>query len=191
MKHRLTIEFDNEADLRAYLDNTAPPADTDAADTDAADTKAAPTPDTAEEITADVDADGMPYDNEIHADPKSFTAAGNWRSKRGKSKEADQARADFKAGGGNVTPPEPETKAESGMPGMPGMPTGAAEVRADPVSYDQVYEKTSDMMARHVIDGAGVMALYKAIGMDDPSALNTNESYRSALYAKLCEIEAD
>lgn len=190
-KYKLEIEFEDEESLRAYLGGetraavTAPvETETKAAAAVETETKAAD-----DEITDEVDGDGMPYDPEIHASPKSFTSDGNWRAKRGKAEEAKEARAAFKAGGGNVTPPETETK--PAMPGMPGAAPAAAEEKAAPVTYETLLDKTVGMMERGKIDGDAVMALYGKIGVTDPSSLETNESQRAALYAELCAIEPE
>ena len=211
MKITLTYEFDNMADFQAYMDGigteraaeiTTDPIGNDSPlrrhtvaevpDTKAAaelpDTKAAAAelPDTkaaaAEpEITATVDSDGLPYDPEIHATPKSFTADGQWRSKRGKSKEAIDARAAFKASGGAVV-------SEAAPPVTRTMPMPAAAPA--PVTYDALYNKTVSMMDRGVIDYDGVVALYAKVGLTDPSVLETNETMRAELFKALTEIEA-
>lgn len=184
-KYKLEIEFDTEDDLRAYLGGETraaePAREPEAHSPSVAQTETKA--DDGDEITDDVDADGLPYDPEIHADPKSFTAKGTWRSKRGKSKEADEARAAFKAAGGAEAAPET-------TPAMPGMP-GAAKAAPAPVSFDQMLDKTLGMMQRGKIDADGVTALYAKLGIPDPSALETNESYRAALFAELCAIEPE
>lgn len=142
------------------------------------------------EITATHDSDGLPYDPEIHATPKSFTSEGQWRSKRGKSKEALEARAAFKANGGAVVPPvvAPVVPADTTSPVVRGMPMPAAAPA--PVTYDALFNKTASMMDRGVIDYEGVMALYASIGLTDPAVLETNESMRAALFTALTKIEA-
>jgi hypothetical protein len=202
MKIKLTYEFDNMADFQAYMDGigteraaeiatdpigndsplrrhtVAELPDTEAAAAELPDTKAA----AAEpEITATVDSDGLPYDPEIHATPKSFTADGQWRSKRGKSKEALDARAAFKASGGAVV-------TEAAPPVTRAMPMPAAAPA--PVTYDALYNKTVSMMDRGVIDYDGVVALYAKVGLTDPSVLETNETMRAELFKALTEIEA-
>ncbi|MDK3075163.1 hypothetical protein QO034_18910 [Sedimentitalea sp. JM2-8] len=193
-KYKLEIEFDTEDDLRAYLGGETraaapapaePAREPEAHSPSVAQTKA--DDGDSDEITDDVDADGLPYDPEIHADPKSFTAKGTWRSKRGKSKEADEARAAFKAAGGAEAAPETTPAATPAMPGMP----GAAKAAPAPVSFDQMLDKTLGMMQRGKIDADGVTALYAKLGIPDPSALETNESYRAALFAELCAIEPE
>lgn len=197
MKITLTYDFDNLADFQAYMDGIG----TERA-ADIAATRAVDVPVTAElpvadvtvdvrepEITASVDSDGLPYDPEIHAMPKSFTAEGQWRSKRGKAGEANAARAAFKASGGAVAPPAPVvTPVVTAAPAARGMPMPAAAPA--PVTYDALFNKTTGMMDRGVIDYDGVVALYASIGLTDPSVLETNESMRAALFTALTKIEA-
>ncbi len=192
MKITLTYEFTDMADFQAYMDGIgterAAEITTDPIDNDSPLRRhtVAEVPDTPAEpeITATVDSDGLPYDPEIHATPKSFTVEGQWRSKRGKSKEALDARAAFKASGGAVVPPVVGEAAPAAR-GMP-MPTAAPA----PVTYDALYNKTVSMMDRGVIDYDGVMALYAKVGLTDPSVLETNETMRAELFKALTEIEA-
>lgn len=132
-----------------------------------------------EVITADVDADGLPYDAEIHADPKSFTSGGHWRSKRGKSKEADARRAEFKAAGGALTTPSMPTVAIVTMPGMP-----TAETRAEPISYDMLITKAMGMMERGKVTADRMIAMYGELGVD-PNTFGTNESARAVMFKAL------
>lgn len=196
----LTLKFNSLEELVAYIDGTspAPAAEAKAALIDAAtvmvnpetgevttgtrDADPAPTP----EITSNTDADGLPYDPEIHATPKSQTAEGLWRSKRGKSKEADAARAAFKAAGGVMTPAVMPTAA----PIMPGMPIARAAT-PEPITMEKLIDKTTGMITRGKVTSDDVVRLYGEIGLTDPGALETNESMRAALYANLAEIEPD
>lgn len=189
----LTYVFDSEEELRAHLAGVtraapAEPAREPEAHSPSVAQEATKADDGDDEITDEVDSDGLPYDPEIHADPKSFTSSGTWRSKRGKSKEAQEARAAFKAAGGAEEPPVVEhVAAPAGMPGMP----AAAKAAPAPVTFDKLIDKTLGMMERGKIDEPGVTGLYAKIGLADPSTLETNESMRAALYAELTAIEAD
>lgn len=192
-----TFYFDTPEELADFLSLvTESGADVGEADGDRA--AAVPVTRAAAEpvITDDTDKDGMPYNDAYHATPKSQTADGLWRAKRGKSTEANNARAAFKAAGGSVaaavTMPVVAAAAAAPvvMPGMPGMPAVAARA-PEPISYDKLIDKTVGMMNRSKIDSDGVMRLYGVIGLVDPAVLETNESMRAALYAKLAEIEPD
>ena len=197
MSISLTMNFDSLKDLQAWLADgnvgklpatvTAPIADTLNGTT--GEDSDAPTKD-------DVDGDGMPYDESVHSDPPAFTANGLWRVKRGKAKEAEAARAEFKAGGGDVEAPEiaeelPLPDANE-MPGMPGMPADAPE----PVNLDTVLEKIKGMLARGSLTGERTTELYQKVcgstnGGEVYKMLQTNETMRAALYAELGQIEPE
>lgn len=200
-----TFYFDTPEELAEFLAQVTTEGDSDVAETegDRAHLADAATRAVVAEpvITDTADKDGMPYNDAYHATPKSQTADGLWRAKRGKSTEANNARAAFKAAGGAVTAPvvaaavampvvAAAAAAPVGMPGMPGMPAAAARA-PEPISYDKLIDKTVGMMQRAKIDSDGVMRLYGAIGLVDPAVLETNESMRAALYSKLAEIEPD
>lgn len=181
-KIHVTYEFDSEDELRAHF----------GVDRAANAPSAAPEP----TVSADaLDADGMPYDGAVHADPPSHTADGRWRAKRGKADEAKAAREAFLAKGGAVTPPadlppEPPLAspvAVSGVPGIPGMaalPPSAPE----PVTIERLYAAISEAMtANPALDMRAVYQEYA--GTTDMAALgnvlNTNESVRAAIMRHL------
>jgi hypothetical protein len=207
-KITLTYQFDNDDELRAHLalmtrTETAPVSR--AADIPAVvidnnsplrrETITPTEPTTPEEptesraadevITADVDADGLPYDAEIHADPKSFTSGGHWRSKRGKSKEADARRAEFKAAGGAIVTGTMPTVAPAAT-AMPGLPT--AETRAAPISYDTLFAKATGLMQAGKITADRIIGMYGELGID-PNTFATNESARAAMYDALVKLD--
>lgn len=199
-KIELKYIFDDLDDFQRYMDGAETKAVpvTGVVNAEDEERAAAPTQTPAAaptgEITENVDKDGLPYDPEIHATPKSMTADGLWRAKRGKSEEAAQARAAFKAAGGAFTPPPPPPPAAPSVPltnsavAMPGMPV--AQARApEPITYDKLVDKTVGMMERGVLDSDTVLRLYSEIGLTEVAVLETNETMRAALYAKLCEIE--
>jgi hypothetical protein len=127
-----------------------------------------------------VDADGMPFDAEVHSPTK--TDKGLWRSKKGKSAAADAARAAFKAAGADVKPPVINAPT---LPGMPGLARAVPEV----VTYDALLEKTIGLMNRGVVKEGDVMGLYAKLGITDPMILTTNESMRRALFIELSAFE--
>mgnify|MGYP000258131112 CR=1 FL=1 len=201
-KITVTYEFDSEDDVRAHFGGltraaapvtvTAPPAAevteaATAAALDAIEAARAAEP----EVTATVDSDGMPYDAEVHAEPKSFTSAGTWRAKRGKATEADKRRAEFKATGGAVTPPTVAPVAPATMPGLPGGLPGAAPVaRAEPVSYEVLFAKYAALSERGLVDAEQMTLWYGEFGID-PTTFGTNESARAAIYGALLRVEAE
>ena len=191
-KIELKYLFDDEAALRAFIggSETEVTAEAEEARTAAdATTQVVAEP----EITADVDGDGLPYNADYHATPKSMTADGLWRAKRGQSDKATAARAAFKAAGGAVAAPVVAATAATAMPGMPGAAAAAmpAARAPEPISYDKLIDKTVGMMQRAKIDETGVLKLYGEVGIIDPASLETNESQRAALFGKLCEIEPE
>lgn len=205
MKVHLTYEFDSEDELRSHLGETATPATTVNVTATAPATPATPTPAasgapaTGDEPTrSSLDGDGMPYSDEIHADPPSFTADGRWRAKRGKADEAKQARADFLAKGGNVTPPAelPATPPAAAAPAAaPSAPTAAPALPAsapEPVTIESLYGRIGDLLNAAKLDKDSLGALYqKHAGAADPdtvhAVLSTNETVRAAMLADLVQ----
>lgn len=189
MKLHLTYEFESEDELRAHLgaetENRAAPAVVVTPVTDEADADV----DTDGPTRNDTDADGMPYDEEIHSDPPQFTADGLWRARRGKADEAKAARAAFKAGGGDFEGPAELPGME--LPGLelPGLPASAPE----PVSLDRMIEKINVMLTRNLIDSPTLESLYeKHSGVSAKEAFGvfqTNETARANLVAALVTIE--
>ena len=197
----LTMNFNSLKDLQAWLADgnvgklpatIAAPADEVVADTLTGTTGEDPNAPTKD----DVDGDGMPYDDAVHSDPPAFTANGLWRAKRGKAKEAETARAEFKAKGGDVAAPEVADEMPlptmTEMPAMPGMPADAPE----PVNLDTVLEKIKGMLARGSLTGERTTELYQKVcgstnGGEVYKMLQTNETMRAALYTELCQIEPE
>lgn len=206
-KISMVMEFNDESELRAYLDGQANRASTDDA---AGSYEHAPTQATrasfepgatdaapaTEEPTEDSrDVDGMPYDSSVHSNPPSFTQDGRWRAARGKADEAKAARAAFLSSGGNEEPPAdlpevpsaavaPETRAEPGLPELPGLP----EPMPEPVTVEALFARLQDVIsAGH---SGQVMDLYqKHIGTADRhqvgAALQNDETKRAALMKDL------
>ena len=189
-KVHVTFEFETEEEMRAHFGAEAQVRTVVAG----ADEVSVPVAQPDDQPTRDdVDADGMPYDESVHADPPSFTAKGLWRAQRGKASEADQARADWKAKGGDIKPPA-DLPAPV-LPGLPGMsPAPAPE--PEPISFDRMVEKLNGMIARQKVDSATLERLYlSASGAPSAAAafgvFNTQESARAKLFAALCEIEPE
>lgn len=200
-KISLVYNFETEEELRAHLalEQRSEPARNPEAQTAAEVEEEADEPDA--EVSRDsVDADGMPYNADFHSDPPTVTAKGLWRAKRGKTAEADAARAAFKANGGNVEPPaDVETRAAEPvvaptLPGvtLPGLPVSAPE----PVSMSKLAEKIGSMMQRGVLDAPTASKMYTTVtGATDANAamavFNTNETARANLYTQLLLVEPD
>jgi hypothetical protein len=203
MKYTLTIETDNEDELRSVTERlSGAPTTKSTAKTEtkpeAPKTEAETKSDEASEIP-DVDASGFPYDPELHHE--TFKANGEWKVKKGQADADKEARAAWKAQGGNVEAPEieetVETKTEA--PKMPGMPTQNAEKTipaSKPVSIDEVFAKIGEMFEAKTVDEVTVTGLYTKItgtaNADEHYELfSTNETMRSQLMAELEQIELD
>ena len=174
-KLQLIYSFDSEEEMREHLAvETRAAAPTAPAGDDPAPTK------------ADVDVDGMPYDEAVHSDPPQFKADGTWRAKRGKADEEKEARAAFKAGGGDIEPPAAlPTAAAPAAPTLPGAVALPADAPA-PVSFDTLVKAITDAMNSGKIDQAGLGPLYAKHGGADPAkTLETSETARAAMLADL------
>ena len=147
-------------------------------------------------LTADADADRMPYDAAIHSDPPSLTDKGTWRVKRGMAKQAEDARAKWKAQGGAVVPPTsalPTAAVAPAMPGLPGMdapkpniieamyPKAAEPVLPPPVTVEDFLATVTSVVNEGKIAGEVLQGLYAKHGVTTMAALESNESLRRAL----------
>lgn len=186
-KYQIITSYDTEEEMRAHLGATTRAAVATAPVIEAPVAPVIEAP--AEVITAERDADGMPWSADYHADPKSFNDDGTWRSKRGKSDAAKAARAAFKAGGGVTAPAAP-----AAMPmGMPtGMPAAPAAILPPPITFERLVNKITGMMTRGSLAPEALAPLYAATGGGtNPQIYETNESARAALYGQLSAIEPD
>lgn len=95
MSINLTYSFDSEADLLTHLTKHGAPASTSqpaAAPLDPAD--------------YGVDSEGMPYDPEVHTESGAVKADGTWKARKSCGDLEKIRRAEWKARGGNITPPD-------------------------------------------------------------------------------------
>lgn len=193
----VTYSFENEEEMRSWLNRSANAPVAESADTDDDEPTRAETPGADEPTRDDTDADGMPYDESVHSDPPSFTADGLWRARRGKADEAKAARAAFKAGGGNEEPPADIQTRTADIPGMamPGATAPVAETAA-PVTLEDAMAKAAAALADGKIDRGQLIGIYKqTTGVDDadPDAVaraayavyQVNETARANLVAAL------
>lgn len=185
MKIHLTREFDSEQEFADYMSGenrsaAAAPVIT------ASQVVSAPVE---PEITAERDADGLPWNDTYHSTPKSFTEDGLWRAKRGAADAAKAARAQFKAAGGEQTV---VTRAVE-MPTMPVMPVAAAAmpILSAPVSFERLIGKITGMMQRGVLGAESIGQLYGKVGATSGAQFETNETLRAALFTELCAIEPE
>ncbi len=182
-KITLSYNFESEDELRAHLGGETR---TDAVVVGSTSPVAVTTAPEAVLSTDAVDADGMRYNADIHANPPTVTADGLWRARKGKAEAATAARAAFKAAGGTVVAPVIATT----MPGiapisaMPGLPT-TAPVRQEPVTMEQVSAKAAEVIANGKANEQTFGAIYAKLGVTDVNVFATNESLRAAMLAEM------
>jgi hypothetical protein len=210
-KISLIYEFDDEKQLRAHLDGQTRSASVTIAPVSVdVDIVAELTSTETVRSAADLDSDGMPYDAEFHADPPSVTKDGTWRAKRGKSAEADAARAAFKARGGAVTPPPALPPAAAAAPALPpaaaalppsmppSMPPAAAAAPAlppsmpEPVDILRLYDLIVDAGTRKLVETS---ALYQqfcgtVVPTEIGEKLNADETLRRKMFDHLVSLGA-
>lgn len=58
-----------------------------------------------QDVSPAVDADGFPYNSELHTSTRAVTKDGLWKAARGKAVEEKQARQEWKSAGGNIEAP--------------------------------------------------------------------------------------
>lgn len=200
-KVHVTYEFEDEEAMRAHFAGATSAAPVRAAALMTG-TPTAPTPAaddgtltaTTEFVQSrmQVDGDGMPYDPDLHSSPASLKDDGTWRVKRGKAREEAEARAAFKAAGGDEEPPanlpsEPAAVAPT-LPGADALP----EPMAPPVSFEKLAQKLSGLLQTGKLSRERMSALYAQHGGTDPAnTLAADETARAALYADLVQIEPD
>lgn len=148
-----------------------------------------PTPATDTEYGGDLDANGTPWIDGIHATTKNQTKAGVWSRRRGVSvKDAADAEAAARAKlAGAPTAATPV----AGLPGS--APAAEPEPTVEdvaPVSMDELANIYTQVNAAGLITPAEVMELYKKHGCEVPNDIATNETARAKVGAELRAIYA-
>lgn len=183
----LKYTFKSEEELRLHLGSTT--IEKVDNDLEVADESVTERQETTEE--AEVDSDGMPWNEEYHSGSKGKNADGTWKARQGKAQAAKDARAAFKAGGGDVDAPEVETEEVKSVPTLPGVAALPEDAPA-PVTWERMIEKITGMMERGLLAQPKMMDLYSKHGGDDPvTVLEINETARAALFADLLTIEPE
>ena len=100
----------------------------------------------------DVDTDGLPWDERIHAGTKSKNADGRWKKKKGLNDAAkvSQIEAELKArmvGGAAAAAPMPLPGVVGGATATALPPPGVALPPADPVNFEQLMTRLSPASA--------------------------------------------
>lgn len=180
----LKYTFESEEELRNHLGAETRAVETPATPTPVA-TPAEPVAEPEQRSDADVDSDGMPYNPAVHTETRATNADGTWKARRGKADEAKEARAAFKAGGGNEEAPADLPGTTDETPTLPGAEALPADAPA-PVSFDEMATKASEALNSGKISQPDLMALYaKHGGVNAVQELQTNETARAALVADL------
>lgn len=123
----------------------------------------------------ELDKNGTPWIEAVHATTKSKNADGTWRSKRGADKSvvaAVETEARITIG---ETPPAPE------------MAPVVVETAEPPVTMEELIGRYVDKLEAGLIDAPGFTALYDIYGTDKVD-LNTNETARRKIYDHLDTI---
>lgn len=161
----------------------------------------------------ELDTNGVPWIDGIHASTKGKTNTGLWRGAKGVSADQRKAAEDaWKAQAqsftvpqsisgvpGGVTlqtppmtpvPPMNPAPAAMQMPGfappaMPGFAPVVAPVPDVPVTYVDIANKYQALLNAGRINQEAAMAMYRDLGIVDPNVLQADESLRRAVMAKL------
>lgn len=141
--------------------------------------------------TGEVDKNGVPWLEAVHASTKTLTKDGTWRGKKGVTPE-QRAAAEAAVKSESFTPPAflagPAPTAAPAMPSMPAMPTMPPVPVAEPdkpVSYQDIAQKFGDLSNAGKITNEQVLAMYAECDITDPSTLMTNETQRKELFKRL------
>lgn len=142
-----------------------------------------------------VDDDGMPWDGSIHAGTQTKTAKGQWKSLKGKAAEATAARAEFKASGGGLTPPDvtaaPVAAPAPAAPAAPALPSAPAAPAAE-ITLEQVSDLLVSKYTGGGISDGDLANLYGRVGItnaaDPTPELASNAEIRAKLYSELLLI---
>ena len=198
-KITITVECEDADDARSVIDQLTGRSDaavttaTPAAPAEKTEVKEAVDPD-----DAAVDSIGMPHNEDYHASSRAVNADGTWKARRGKTEQAKEAAAAFKAAGGNVT--APATDAAPGLPGTkaddaaPGLPGADAIPPAEPVTMADFTAKATAVLKSGKITNEEIIEMYHEVtGQTDTNEavkmFQTNESMRRAAVEELTEIE--
>lgn len=204
-KITITVECDDAEDARSVIDQLTSRSDA-AVTTAPATPSAEKTTKPVEEIKSDVDdvvtdSDGMPWNEAVHASSRAVNTDGRWKARNGQAQAAKDARAAFKASGGDIDPPvDASTEGDAGLPGtkaeddVPGLPGADAIPPADPVTMADFTAKATAVLKSGKIDNPGIIAMYLEVtGQSDTNeavkSFQTNETMRRAAVDRLTEIE--
>lgn len=133
---------------------------------------------------AETDAKGVPWQSSYHSANRSVNADGTWRMKRGLSDEQKAGLAEFEKQYSNAP-------AVTAAPVLPGV-TAAEPIpapAAPPVTMDAVIARFQELAAQGVLSVATINeAVYNPAGVTDPAILNTDETARARVMARMEEV---
>lgn len=124
-------------------------------------------------IGVELDANGTPWIETVHAGTKSKTAAGTWTKRRGVD-PADVEAAEVAARAKLAGTPEPVEQP----------PVEVEETTVAPIDYQDLVNKYIELAGAGLIDEKRMSAIYAECGTT-PNDLATNETARAAVMAKL------
>lgn len=143
---------------------------------DAADTVEAAEPTADPRVGVELDSNGVPWIEAVHAGTKSQTKEGRWTKKRGVEQDVvDAAEAEAKAKLAGTPEPDEQPEVEVEQTTVP------------PVDYRAVTEKYVELLKAGLIDEIKMMDIYAKVGTTGQE-LATNETHRAAVYAELCAL---
>jgi hypothetical protein len=163
--------------------------------------------------TANTDADGLPWDERIHASTRSMKADGTWTRRRGISDETyDAVMAELRAsvaagtdvGEAQELPviqeptPEPDSAAQAFAPAVPTPPVPPVPVPAVPApptasaapEFHELIRRVTPLQAAGKLDAAGVSSLLGAVGLKSIADLiKADDQTRQAFAAMLDTVQ--
>ena len=205
-KITITVECEDAEDARSVIDQLTGRSDA-VTTSKASETTQEKTEAPVEQVKSDntnpddavVDSIGMPHNEDYHASSRAVNADGTWKARRGKTKQAREATAAFKAAGGGVEAPDVGEDAPAGLPGTKaddatGLPGAAAIPPAKPVTMAEFTAKATAVLKSGKISNDEIIELYQEVtGQTDTNEavkmFQTNESMRRAAVEELTEIE--
>lgn len=163
----------------------------------------------------EVDANGVPWNEEFHAATKNKNNDGTWKKRKGVDKDALDAYEKKFSSAAPAAPAAPQGDVEvpaflkrdlapaaapaapaampaaaptmPAMPSMPAMPAMPAAAPA-PVTYEQMIDRYVEAQKRVgdvTLQAAVTNHIYPKLGINGPEPLQTNETLRAQMVAEL------
>ncbi len=139
-----------------------------------------------------VDAEGMPFDPNLHSGRDKTNSDGTWRAMRGKKQEEQEARAAFKAQGGNIKSPVVTTPPPTApvVPGAPVVPTVPEPEPVRDYNITELTTKCQTLIDEGRINGPDITSLYLEVtGAQTPAEafdkFNVDQNMRNEMMERL------